>query len=97
MIKVIADNFIKEENVEKALPLFEKLVAETRKENGCICYELYRDTKDTTHFVFDEQWESQAHLDAHFKTPHFTTIIPQVGALADPSRTKSVQVLTIVF
>jgi len=97
MIKVIAHNFLKKENLAAALPLYEEMVAETRKEDGCIQYELYRDSADETHFVFDESWESQAHLDAHMKTAHFTTLIPQISALADASRAKDVQIFTPVY
>jgi len=97
MVKVIAHNFFVKENIEKAMPLFEEMVAETRKEAGCLQYELYRDNADDTHFVFDESWETQAHLDAHFKTPHFTRIIPQIGELTDKSRAKDVQLYTPVL
>ena len=97
MVKVIAHNFIKKENLAAAMPLYEKMVAATRKEDGCIQYELYRDNEDETHFVFDEAWESQAHLDAHVKTEHFVTLIPQIGALSDDSRAKDVQKFTLVY
>ena len=96
-VKVIAHNFILKENLEKVLPLYEEMVAETRKENGCIQYDLLRDNADETHFVFVETWESQAHLEAHFKTPHFTRIIPAAGELADKSRSKNVELYTQVL
>jgi len=97
MVKVIAHNFLLKENIEKAMPLYEEMVAETRKENGCIQYDLLRDNADEAHFVFVETWESQAHLEAHFKAPHFTTLIPQIGELADKTREKNVDVLTQVY
>ena len=97
MVKVIAHNFILKENIEKAMPLYEEMVAETRKENGCIQYDLLRDNADETHFVFVETWESQAHLEAHFQSAHFVRIIPAVGEMADKSREKGVDLLTQVF
>jgi len=97
MVKVIAHNFLLKENIEKAMPLYKEMVAETRKEDGCIQYDLLRDDKDETHFVFVETWESQAHLEAHFKSAHFVKIIPAVGELGDKSREKAVDLLTQVF
>ena len=81
MIKVVAKNFLKPECVAEAAPLFREMIAATCKEDGCIEYRLFIDTKDPTEYVFVEEWESQAALDAHMKTPHFTRIIPQIGAM----------------
>jgi quinol monooxygenase YgiN len=44
------------------------MVAPTRKEDGCLCYNLHQSAKDKTQFMFYEQWASQAALDAHGAT-----------------------------
>ena len=85
MIVVYAKSNIKEENAEKFLELAEKLVEETRKETGNISYELIRDLEDRTTFAFLEKWENPEFLDAHMKTPHFTSIIPQIGEIREES------------
>jgi len=46
------------------------LIEPTRKENGCISYELYQDTTNPGKFTFIEEWQSKEHLDVHLKTPH---------------------------
>ena len=46
------------------------MVEPTRKEEGCLCYNLHESKDDKTQFMFYEQWASQAALDAHAKTPH---------------------------
>lgn len=46
------------------------IIEPTRKESGCIRYELYQDITNTGLFTFVEEWESQEHLDVHMKTPH---------------------------
>jgi quinol monooxygenase YgiN len=46
------------------------MVEPTRKEEGCLCYNLHESKDDKTQFMFYEQWASQAALDAHGKTPH---------------------------
>ena len=46
------------------------LIEPTRKENGCISYDLYQDTTNPGKFTFIENWQSKEHLDVHLKTPH---------------------------
>ena len=46
------------------------MVAPTRKEKGCLCYNLHESKNDKTVFMFYEQWASQAALEAHGKTEH---------------------------
>lgn len=42
----------------------------TRREEGCISYDLVRSVTDENTLMFVERWETRAALDAHFKTPH---------------------------
>jgi quinol monooxygenase YgiN len=83
MIAVYAKSNVKEENAEKYLELAKILVEETRKETGNISYELIRGMEDKTVFAFLEKWESPEILAAHMKTPHFTSIVPQLGELRE--------------
>jgi quinol monooxygenase YgiN len=83
MIKVVAQFFIKNGEIEKALALGNELVLETRKETGCIGYELCQSLKNGGHIAFIEEWENQAALDAHFQTPHFTGLVPQILELTE--------------
>lgn len=81
MVKVVAKNYVKKENVEKVLELCKELVEETRKEEGCIAYELFESNEDQTILTFIEEWTTQEALEAHFKSPHFVKIVPQLGDL----------------
>jgi len=83
MIKVVAQFFIRNGEVEKALTLGRELVLETRKENGCISYELCQSLKSEGQIAFIEEWENQAALDAHFQTPHFTGLVPKLLELTE--------------
>jgi quinol monooxygenase YgiN len=47
------------------------LVAPTRKEEGCLQYDLHRSTDQPGQFLFHEVWETREHHTAHTKTPHF--------------------------
>jgi quinol monooxygenase YgiN len=57
----------KEQELEAVLRAF---VAPTRQEAGCIFYDLQRNIADPLDFTFFEEWESQAHLDAHSRSAH---------------------------
>ena len=50
------------------------LVAPTRKEAGCINYDLHVAPDDPSKFLFYENWTSNAHLDAHGQTPHIQNL-----------------------
>ncbi len=50
------------------------LVEPTRKEPGCLCYNLHQSKADPTHFMFYEQWASKEDLSAHGKTPHMKAL-----------------------
>jgi len=78
MIKVVAKNFVQEGNFEEVISLYEELVELTRKEEGCISYELYRDSKDSNVIAMIEEWESREALERHLNSEHFTRIVPQV-------------------
>lgn len=81
MVKVIARNFIKEDKLEEAIKLYEELVQITRKEDGCIKYELYQDEVDNKIVTMIEEWEDRSTLDNHLKSEHFTRIVPRLGKL----------------
>jgi quinol monooxygenase YgiN len=48
------------------------LVAPTRREEGCITYDLHRSTDTPGAFLLHEVWATREHHRAHTKTPHFT-------------------------
>jgi quinol monooxygenase YgiN len=48
------------------------LIGPTRKEQGCLRYDLYRSAEGPAAFLLYEIWESRAHHTAHTKTDHFT-------------------------
>lgn len=52
----------------------QRLVAPTRAEAGCVCYDLHVSKSEPGFFMFHEVWKSAADLDAHFRTPHMVAI-----------------------
>jgi len=47
------------------------LVPPTRKEDGCLQYDLHRTSDGSGAFLLHEVWESKDHHTAHTKTDHF--------------------------
>ena len=47
------------------VPEMKKLVAETRKEPGCLRYDLLRGADNPDVLIFVEEWESRALWEAH--------------------------------
>ncbi len=47
------------------------LVAPTRREEGCLQYDLHRSTELASQFFLHEVWETREHHTAHTRTSHF--------------------------
>ncbi len=47
------------------------LVTPSRKENGCLQFDLHRSAEQPGTFLFHEVWETREHHTAHTRTPHF--------------------------
>ncbi len=83
MLRIVADNFVKPECRETFLSLAEKLVEETRKEEGNVLYHLHKDVKDENHMTFIEEWKDQEAIDLHNASAHFTTLVPKMAECAE--------------
>lgn len=61
------------------------LVAPSRKDAGCLNYDLHQALDNPTLFVFLENWTSKAHLDQHLQKPDLQAVLGRVGQLvAEP-------------
>jgi quinol monooxygenase YgiN len=68
----------KREELRAAL---EALIEPTRREKGCVNYDLHQSAEDPDRFFFYENWESGNDLDAHLTAPHlqqFSALIPEL-------------------
>mgnify|MGYP001138392071 CR=1 FL=1 len=81
MVKVIAKFFVKEDKVEEFLKLANVLVEESRKETGCVSYNLLQDVSNPQTLIMVEEWESAGILKTHMASAHFTSIIPKMSLL----------------
>ena len=51
--------------------LFSKLTEESRKEQGCVMYQVHRHRTEPRRFLIYEQYNDDAALEAHRAAPHF--------------------------
>ncbi|GAB6153552.1 putative quinol monooxygenase [Desulfosporosinus burensis] len=95
MIKVIAKLTIKKGMVEEFKSSIPELVAETRKEDGCITYQLFQDVKNKRVLTFVEEWESMEALQSHMSSKHFQDAMPKLAELQE--KDMELSVCTLVF
>ena len=67
----------------EVVAIFEKLQAESRKEPGCLMYQVHKHKTDPRRFFVYEQYKDDAALEAHRTSPHFLQIakkdLPKLG------------------
>jgi quinol monooxygenase YgiN len=89
-MKVILRLSAKPDQVDELKRILMGLVAPTRKEAGCLAYEIFQNRADPCDFTFVEEWASEAALDAHWATPHVQDAlargVPLLAAAPDDRR-----------
>ena len=85
MITIVAKNIIKEGKLEEFKALAKEHVEKSRKEEGCIAFNLNEDINNKNVLTFIEEWENKEAIELHNKSAHFTTIIPKLGELREQS------------
>jgi quinol monooxygenase YgiN len=80
-LRVVARIAVRPDKVTEAKAILSGFIAPTRKESGCISYVLLQNNADPTDFTFVEEWESDAALDAHLKTPHISAGLEKMPSL----------------
>ena len=75
MVHVMASIVVQPEQAAAARALLAGIAAESRREPGCLSYELFQ-RPDLPHvFCTVEQWQAVADVDAHMRTPHVAKAI----------------------
>lgn len=93
VVMLLAKNVIKKENKEAFLAFAKIMIEETRKEPGCLSYDLLADveTEDTYYFV--EKYQDEAAVEAHRASAYFCTYVPQMRVLKAEGALTTGQVL----
>jgi quinol monooxygenase YgiN len=80
-LTVVAISETTPEKAEELKSICLGLIEPTRKEEGCISYELYQDITNPGKFTFVENWKSEEHLNIHLKSPHLTSAAEAFGKI----------------
>ena len=80
MIKIIAKNPVSSENKVKFIETDKELIEKSRKESGCISYNLF-ESVDGKYLTFIEEWKNEKAIEEHNNSDHFKSIVPKLGEL----------------
>lgn len=80
MIKIIAKNPVSSENKVKFIETAKELIEKSRKESGCISYNLF-ESVDGKYLTFIEEWKNEKAIEEHNNSDHFKSIVPKLGEL----------------
>ncbi|TDQ59562.1 quinol monooxygenase YgiN [Mesocricetibacter intestinalis] len=83
MIIVIARFRVKPAATQNFIAECNRLITETRKEQGCISYKLHQDREQANDFAFIEYWDSKEDLERHSASAHFAEIVPQLAEMCE--------------
>ena len=77
-LTVVAKIIAQADKVELVKAEMEKLIAPTLLDEGCLQYDLHQDNADPAVFIFYEQWQNEACLQAHLNTAHIARYMQAV-------------------
>lgn len=80
-IVVVASFKAQKGKEEMALAELSALLSPTRKEDGCVQYDLHCSADDPGCLVFYEIWESRSALDEHLQQPYLQALLGMVDKL----------------
>lgn len=83
MVTIVAKKTIKKDKKEEFKNLANKLIEESRKETGCIEYDLYEDLRNSDKVAFIEVWESEEAIKLHNNSIHFSNLVPELAKLQE--------------
>lgn len=93
-VRVVARIKARPERVAEVRALLESLIEPTRREPGCVRYELLQNRNDPTDFTFVEEWESDPTFASHAASEHIREVGPMLrGKLAEPPDIRTYSVI----
>lgn len=80
-LHVVARFVARSDSIDALRTLLLGALEPTRREAGCIRYELLQNASDPTDFTFVEEWADEAALAAHLATPHLAVLLEHAPPL----------------
>ena len=81
-VKVIVKVIARPDAVSTMRDVVLNLAADSRKEEGCVSYDVLQNTSEPHVFLLVEEWTSNDHLAAHNLTPHVHEAVMKATPLA---------------
>ena len=70
VLTIVARIEARSDKIELVKAALLKLIAPTRKEAGCLQYDLHQDNEQPEVFIFYENWESRTQWQTHMSNDH---------------------------
>ena len=80
-LRVIVRIKARPDKVNELLSVLSSLVEPTRKEVGCLSYELLQHNEDPTDLTLVEEWQNESTLESHIATKHFKDAMTKLPKL----------------
>jgi quinol monooxygenase YgiN len=87
---VIAELVARKDQEDALRALLTPFALQSRREPGCLSYDLFEDKAVPGRFMTMEVWSDEAALDAHFKTPHIQAALPLLGPMLGKPFTQTI-------
>ncbi|MEG4502845.1 putative quinol monooxygenase [Microcoleus sp. F6_B4] len=81
-LRVVARLVAFPDKVAELKSLLLSIIEPTRKEKGCIKYELLQNQAEPTDFTYVEEWESADLLELHLGSTHIQDAVQKLDGLA---------------
>ncbi|KJY81871.1 antibiotic biosynthesis monooxygenase [Vibrio galatheae] len=92
-LTIIANIIAQDTHVAMVKSELIKLIDKTRAEQGCINYDLHQEQQNPAHFVFYENWHSEAALETHLASEHIANYSAAVeGAIKSFTMNRMTQI-----
>jgi len=88
MYIVVVHSHIQEEHLEKFKELTTKNAEASRREDGCVRFDVLQQTEDPTRFTFVEIFKSREDGARHLETSHFKKWLEEAVPLMVEPRTR---------
>lgn len=75
MLTIVAKITSKPGNEEIVQSELQKLIEPTRKESGCVQYDLHRSIENRRIFLFYENWQTKSEWNAHMESRHLKAFL----------------------
>ena len=83
-LTIVANVYAKADQIELVKGAAVALVAVTRRQEGCIRYDLHQDNENPAHFLFYEDWDSRASLQKHMNSQYVKCFFAVIEGAIEP-------------